>query len=180
MSFTGKILKFGAVAVAAGVAIKVGTDMYRKKKKEYALLEEDSRHDLIRKYTAFFDRKLVEIEDGPFEGCELKVFSSKLVLDLSRASIEKDVYISINVKGASLTVIMPAGQRVTTDVNNVFTKISDHLENAKSEHTVYLMGKAWGSNIEIVPEHIYMDNDAEEEYEDFNEILGDFGGTVKE
>lgn len=180
MSFTSRILKVGAVAVVAGVAIKVSTDKYRQKKKEYAMLEDDSRYDLIRKYTAFFDRKLVEIEDGPFEGCEIKSFGAKLVLDLSRAVIEKDVYISIDIKATSLIVILPAGQRAKTDFNNVFAKVIDNLENEESENTVYLVGKARGCKIEIVPEHIFMDNDAKEEFEDFNEILGDFAKTAED
>lgn len=180
MSFTSKVIKFGAVAVLAGVAIKVGTDKYREKKKEYAKIEEDSKHDLIRKYTSFFDRKLVEIEDGPFEGCELKTFSSKMVLDLSRAVIEKDVYVSIDVKGTSLTIILPEGCRVKTDINNIFTKLTNHLEGKKSDSTVFVVGKAWGSNIEISPEYVYMDNDAREEYEDFNEILGEYTDTAEE
>ena len=180
MSFTSKAIKIGAIAVLAGVAIKVGKDKYRQKKREYARIEEDSKHDLIRKYTSFFDRKLVEIEDGPFEGCELKSFSSKLVLDLSRAVIDKDVYVTIDVKGTSLTIILPEGQGVRTDINSVLAKVTNHLEGKKADHTVYIIGKAWGSNIEIAPEYIYMDNDVREEYEDFNEILGEYRDTAEE
>ena len=180
MSFTSKFLKFTAAAVIAGVAIKYGTDKYRQKKKEYARMEEDSKNDLLRKYTAFFDRKLVEIEDGPFEGCEIKSFSSKLVLDLSRAVLEKDVYISINVKGTSLTVILPAGQSVKTDINNIFTKVSNHAQRGKSDNVIYIIGRAWGSNIEIAPESVYMDDDVKVEQEDFNEILGGFGDVAEE
>ncbi len=180
MSFTSKLLKFTAVAVIAGVAIKYGTDKYRQKKKEYAKMEEESKNDLLRKYTAFFDRKLVEIEDGYFEGCELKSFSSKLVLDLSRAVFEKDAYISIDIKGTSLTVILPAGQSVKTNINNIFTRVTDHVQRVKSDNTVYIIGKAWGSNIEIAPESVYMDDDVKEELDDFHEIVGDLGDVAED
>ena len=180
MSFTGKVLKIGAAAVITGIAVKYGMDKYRRKKKEYIKLEEDSKDDLIRKYTAFFDRKLVEIEDGIFEGCELKTFSSKLVLDLSRATLEKDVYISIDVKGTSLTVVLPPGHGIKMDINNVFTKVTDHSKGIHSENTIYIIGRAWGSNIEIAPDTIYMDDDIKEEYDDFSEILSGVDATVRE
>lgn len=180
MSFTSKLLKFTVAAVIAGVAIKYGTDKYRQKKKEYAKMEEESKNDLLRKYTAFFDRKLVEIEDGSFEGCELKSFSSKLVLDLSRAVLEKDAYISIDVRGTSLTVILPVGQSVKTDINNIFTKVTNHVRGTGSDNTIYIIGRAWGSNIEIAPETVYMDDDVKEEQDDFHEILGDLGDVAED
>ena len=180
MSVTGKIIRFGAAAAVAGVAIKIGHDKYKQKKQEYKEIEEESKGDSIRKYTAFFDRKLVEIEDGPFEGCELKAFSSKLVLDLSRAVIEKDVYISFDIKGSSLTVIFPGGASVRTDINNIMTRVTNHLDSSHDENTYYLIGKAVGSNIEIVPENLYMDNDAKEEYEDYNDILDGFSETAED
>ena len=180
MSFTGKVLKIGAAAVITGVAVKCGIDKYRQKKLEYIKLEEESKNDLLRKYTAFFDRKLVEIEDGVFEGCELKTFSSKLVLDLSRATLEKDVYISIDVKGTSLTIILPTGQNIKTDINNIFTKVTDHSKGIHSGNTIYIIGRAWGSNIEIAPESVYMDDDIKEEYDDFSEILSGVDTAVRE
>ncbi len=180
MSFTGKLLKISAVAIVAGVAIKIGTDKYRQKKKEYARIEEKSKNDLIRKYTAFFDRKLVEIEDGSFEGCDIKSLGSKLVIDLSRAVIEKDVYISVDLKATSLTVILPSGQSVRSDINNIFTKVTDNTDSAESEHTIYIVGKARGCNVEIASDSVFMDDDIKEEYEDFNEIVGGFDNTAEE
>ena len=174
------LLKLAIGVAAAGVVIKIGRDKYKSKKRQYEEEEIQSAGDLIKKYTAFFDRKLVEVPAGPFEGCELKSFSSKLVLDLSRSILEKDVYISIDIKGTSLTVILPVGQSVKTDINNIFTKVSNHVQRGKSDNEIYIIGRAWGCNIEIAPESVYMDDDVKEERDDFNEILGDFGDVAEE
>ena len=180
MSVTGKVIKFGAAAAVAGVAIKLGYDKYKQKKQEYHDMEYETRNDPIRKYTAFFDRKLVEVEEGPFEGCEIKAFSSKLVLDLSRVTIEKDIYISFDIKGTSLTVIFPAGAGVRTDISNIMTKVTNHLERSEDKATFYFIGKGVASNIEIIPENLYMDDDAKEEFEDYNDILDGYAETAGE
>ena len=167
-----RILKIAIGAAALGIAAKLGYDKYKEKKREYRQEEEETRDDMIRKYTAFFDRKLVEIEEGAFEGCELKAFGSKLILDMSRAKLEKDIYVSFDVKGSNLTIILPAGVNTNVDISKNMSKISNYSEKrAKNSHTVYIIGNAIGSSIEIAPDNVYLDSDEEAEIVDFNEDI---------
>ena len=166
------LLKLAIGVAAAGVVIKIGRDKYKSKKKQYEEEELQSAGDLIKKYTAFFDRKLVEVPAGPFEGCELKAFSSKLILDLTRADIEKDVYISFNAKGSVISIITAKGVSVVTDVTESLSKTKNHSEKkSKDKPTVYLIGNAIGSTIEIVPENVYLDDDEAEEEMDMKDII---------
>ena len=166
------LLKLAIGVAAAGVAIKVGRDKYKSKKRQYEEEELESAGDLIKKYTAFFDRKLVEVPAGPFEGCELKAFSSKLILDLSRAEITKDVYISFNAKGSSLSIITAKGVGVVTDITETLSNVRNHADKKeKGKPVVYVIGNAVGSTIEIVPENVYLDDDEAEEEMDMKEIL---------
>ncbi len=167
-----RILKIAIGAAALGIAVKLGYDKYKEKKKEYRKEEEDTKDDIIRKYTAFFDRKLVEVEEGPFEGCELKAFSSKLILDMSRAKLEKDIYVSFDAKGSNLSIILPPGVNTNVDIARNLSRINNYSEKrAKNLHTVYIIGNAIGSSVEIVPENVYLDNDEEEENEDFADVI---------
>lgn len=166
------LLKLVIGAAAVGVAVKVGRDKYKSKKKQYEDEELESSRDLIKKYTAFFDRKLVEVPEGPFEGCELKAFSSKLTLDLSRANIEKDVYISFSAKGSSLSIITAKGVSVVCDITDNLSRIRNHSEKKEAgKPTIYLIGNAVGSTIEIVPENVYLDDDEAEEEMDMKDII---------
>ncbi len=170
---SNKILKLAIGTAVAGVAIKIGRDKYKSKKRQYEEEELQSANDLIKKYTAFFDRKLVEIPEGPFEGCELKAFSSKLILDLSRAQIVKDVYISFNAKGSFLSIITAKGVSVVTDINENLSRITNRSEKRKKDKPViYLIGNATGSTVEIVPENVYLDEDTAEEEMDMKEFMG--------
>ena len=166
------LLKLAIGVAAAGVAVKIGRDKYKSKKRQYEEEELESAGDPIKKYTAFFDRKLVEIPAGPFEGCELKAFSSKLILDLSRAEIVKDVYISFSAKGSTISIVTAKGVSVVTDISESLSKVKNHSEKKeKDKPVIYLIGNAIGSTIEVIPENVYLDDDEAEEDMDMKEFM---------
>ena len=81
---------------AAAVAGKVALDKFKKTKERFVKEENDSLDDEIRKYNAIGEKKVIEVEDEVFAGCELKSVASKTVLDLGLAVFEKDVYIKFS------------------------------------------------------------------------------------
>ncbi len=57
---------------AAAVAGKVAFDKFKQTKERFAKEENDSFDDEIRKYNAIGEKKVIEVEDEVFAGCELK------------------------------------------------------------------------------------------------------------
>lgn len=168
-----KIFKLIALTAVAGLSIKLLSDKYKKLKREYAQEEEESFADPIKKYTAFFERRLVEVPEGEFRGCELKALRSKLVLDLSRTDISKDVYISFTAKFSNISIIVPGSVKAEIDINKVFGDLMNYADNLGDDAPiVHVLGNSIASNIEILPENIYID-DEEEEDMDMEEILGE-------
>ncbi|MBS4900417.1 MAG: hypothetical protein KHZ87_06635 [Clostridiales bacterium] len=168
-----KLFKVIALAAVAGLSVKLISDKYKKLKREYAQEEEGSLSDPIKKYTAFFERRLVEVPEGEFRGCELKALHSKLVIDLSRTSIEKEVYISFTAKMSNISIIVPSKVRAELDVNKTFGDLMNYADNAGDDAPViHVIGNSIASNIEILPENIYIDDEEEEEM-DMKEILGE-------
>ena len=62
-------------------------------------------------------KKVIEVEDEVFAGCELKAVASKAVLDLGLAVFEKDVYINFSSNASSVTIILPEGVNATCDIS---------------------------------------------------------------
>ena len=131
---------------AAAVAGKVAFDKFKQTKERFAKEENDSFDDEIRKYNAIGEKKVIEVEDEVFAGCELKAVASKAVLDLGLAVFEKDVYINFSSNASSVTIILPEGVNATCDI-----------------HTVYIIGKAVCSNVEVIPVNFYVDEEDEED-----------------
>lgn len=168
-----KIFKLIALTAIAGLSIKLVSDKYKKLKREYAQEEEESLADPIKKYTAFFERRLVEVPKGEFRGCELKSFHSKLVLDLSRTTISKDVYISFTAKFSNISIIVPSNVNAKLDINKILGDLMNYADNLGDEAPiVHVLGNSMASNIEILPENVYIDDEEEEDI-DMEEILGE-------
>ena len=127
---------------AAAVAGKVAFDKFKQTKERFAKEENDSFDDEIRKYNAIGEKKVIEVEDEVFAGCELKAVASKAVLDLGLAVFEKDVYISRKIAG----------------VKNLVDNVDE-----EGIHTVYIIGKAVCSNVEVIPVNFYVDEEDEED-----------------
>ena len=102
---------------AAAVAGKVAFDKFKQTKERFAKEENDSFDDEIRKYNAIGEKKVIEVEDEVFAGCELKAVASKTVLDLGLAVFEKDVYINFSSNASSVTIILPEGVHATCDIS---------------------------------------------------------------
>ena len=83
---------------AAAVAGKVAYDKYKTVKEAFTKEENESVDAEVKKYNAIFEKKVVEVEDEEFSGCEIKTVGAKAVLDLGLAVFEKDVYINFNSK----------------------------------------------------------------------------------
>ena len=163
-----KLIKTVAGVGAIAVAGKVGYDKYKNVMKQFTQEENDSIDAEIKKYNAIFDKKVVEIEDEEFTGCEVKVIGAKAVIDLGLAVFEKDVYINFTSTASNLTIILPEGVNAASDVEKTFSGVKNLVENVDEEgiHTVYVIGKAVLSNIEIIPVNFYVDDD-----DDFEDVI---------
>lgn len=163
-----KLIKTVAGVGAIAVAGKVGYDKYKNVKKQFTQEENDSIDAEIKKYNAIFDKKVVEIEDEEFTGCEVKVIGAKAVIDLGLAVFEKDVYINFTSTASNLTIILPEGVNAASDVEKTLSGVKNLVENVDEEgiHTVYVIGKAVLSNIEIIPVNFYVDDD-----DDFEDVI---------
>ena len=163
-----KLIKTVAGVGAIAVAGKVGYDKYKNVKKQFTQEENDSIDAEIKKYNAIFDKKVVEIEDEEFTGCEVKVIGAKAVIDLGLAVFEKDVYINFTSTASNLTIILPEGVNAASDVEKTFSGVKNLVENVDEEgiHTVYVIGKAVLSNIEIIHVNFYVDDD-----DDFEDVI---------
>ena len=163
-----KLIKTVAGVGAIAVAGKVGYDKYKNVKKQFTQEENDSIDAEIKKYNAIFDKKVVEIEDEEFTGCEVKVIGAKAVIDLGLAVFEKDVYINFTSTASNLTIILPEGVNAASDVEKTFSGVKNLVENVDEEgiHTVYIIGKAVLRNIEIIPVNFYVDDD-----DDFEDVI---------
>ena len=105
------------------------------------------------------------MEDEVFSGCELKAVASKTVLDLGLAVFEKDVYINFLSNASSVTIILPEGVNATCDISRKIAGVKNLVDNVDEEgiHTVYIIGKAVCSNVEVIPVNFYVDEEDEED-----------------
>ena len=138
---------------AAAVAGKVAFDKFKQTKERFAKEENDSFDDEIRKYNAIGEKKVIEVEDEVFAGCELK------------AVFEKDVYINFSSNASSVTIILPEGVNATCDISRKIAGVKNLVDNVDEEgiHTVYIIGKAVCSNVEVIPVNFYVDEEDEED-----------------
>ena len=173
--FAKVVLGVGAAAVAG----KVVLDKFKQTKERYAKEENDSLDDEIRKYNAIGEKKVIEVEDEVFSGCELKSVASKTVLDLGLAVFEKDVYINFTSTGSCVTIILPEGVNATCDITRKMSGVKNLVDNVDEEgiHTVYVIGKAVCSSVEIIPVNFYVDEEDEED-SDFVDEDNDFDDSV--
>lgn len=160
------VLKLAVGIGAAAVAGKVAYDKFKAAKSKLTKEENDSAELEVRKYNAVCENRMVEIEDEEFMGCEVKAIASKMTLDLSLAVFEKDVYINFESICANVSIVLPDGVNVTCDIDKKLAKVGNYVENSDEDgiHTVYIIGKADLSNVEVVPVNFYVDD--EDDYED--------------
>lgn len=167
MAKKGSLLKTVIGLGSLAVAGKVAYDKYRNTKEKYVKEENESADDVVKKYNAIAESKVIEIQDEEFEGCEIKASASKVVLDLSLAVIEKDVYINFKSQASSVVIVVPEGVNVTCDIEKVASRVRNEVSNVDEEgiHTVYVIGNASVSNVDIIPVDFYGED---EDFEDEN------------
>lgn len=160
------VLKLAVGIGAAAVAGKVAYDKVKAAKSKLTKEENDSAELEVCKYNAVCENRMVEIEDEEFMGCEVKAIASKMTLDLSLAVFEKDVYINFESICANVSIVLPDGVNVTCDIDKKLAKVGNYVENSDEDgiHTVYIIGKADLSKVEVVPVNFYVDD--EDDYED--------------
>lgn len=178
MAKKGKFTKFVIGAGAVAVAGKVAYNKYKSTKEKFIQEENESIDNEVKKYNAICESKVVEIEDEEFAGCEVKTVASKMVIDLGLAVFEKDVYINFSSTASGVTIILPEGVNVACDIDKTVSGVRNLIDNVDEEgiHTVYIIGKAVVSNVEIIPVNFYVDDD---DFED-EEILEDEADFVDE
>lgn len=163
------LLKFAVGVGAAAVAGKVAYDKVKAAKNKLTKEEQDSAELEVRKYNAVCEKRDVEIEDEEFMGCEVKAIASKLTVDLSLAVFEKDVYINFESMIGNVSIILPDGVNVTCDIDKKLAGVHNYVGNTDEEgiHTVYIIGKAVLSSVEVIPVNFYVDDeDVEEDFDD--------------
>ena len=167
------VLKLAVGIGAAAVAGKVAYDKVKAAKSKLTKEENDSAELEVRKYNAVCENRMVEIEDEEFMGCEVKAIASKMTLDLSLAVFEKDVYINFESICANVSIVLPDGVNVTCDIDKKLAKVGNYVENSDEDgiHTVYIIGKADLSKVEVVPVNFYVDD--EDDYEDVEDDFED-------
>lgn len=163
-SFLKAALGIGSLAVAG----KVVYDKYKNTKEKYVKEEDESKDDIVKKYNAIAESKVIELQDEEFEGCEIKAVASKVVLDLSLAAIEKDVYINFKSQASCVIIVLPEGINVTCDIEKVASAVKNEVENSEEEGipTVYVIGTSNVSCVDIIPADFYCEDDDFEDDED--------------
>ena len=159
--------KSGIVKAAVGigavvVAGKVAYEKYKTTKSRYTKEEQDSADLEVRKYNAICEKKVVEVEDEEFVGCEIKSVASNTTLDLGLAVFEKDVYINFESVCSNVTIILPEGVNVACDIEKRIAGVHNLVENVDEDNS---------SNEEIVEET--SDNDESSEKISENEEFSD-------
>jgi hypothetical protein len=162
-----KFLKTVLTLSALGAASKVAFDKYKDVKSKFEQEESESLSFEIKNYNAIFQHKVVEVDDEEFTGCEVKSIGSRTVIDLGLAVFEKDVYVDFTSVASSVTIVLPEGVNAACDVDKRVSVVTNLVQNTDEEgiHTVYVIGKAYASKIEVVPVDFYVDS--EDDFEDF-------------
>ena len=114
------------------------------------------------------------LEERGLVCCEKKSVASNTTLDLGLAVFEKDVYINFESVCSNVTIILPEGVNVACDIEKRIAGVHNLVENVDEEgiHTVYVIGKATLSKVDIIPVNFYVDDDDVEDIlaeDDFDE-----------
>jgi hypothetical protein len=173
MDKVGRFGKYGGQYVPETVMtavheLEAAYDKYKETKEKFVKEENDSVDAEIRKYNAIAEKKIVEIEDEEFVGCELKSVAAKTTLDLGLAVFEKDVYVNFSSVCSNVTIILPEGVNVVCDVDRICSGVRNLVENSDEDgiHTVYIIGKAVATSLEVIPVDFYVDDDDVEDLDD--------------
>jgi hypothetical protein len=163
-----KFLKTVLALGTIGVASKAAYDKYKEVKAKFEQEESESQGFEVKNYNAIFQsNKVVEVDDEEFTGCEVKAIGSKIVIDLGLAVFEKDVYVDLTSVASSVTIVLPEGVNAACDVEKRVSAVTNLVQNTDEDgiHTVYIIGKADASKVEVVPVDFYVDSD--DDFEDF-------------
>ena len=74
-------------------------------------------------------------------------------------------YINFSSNASSVTIILPEGVNATCDISRKIAGVKNLVDNVDEEgiHTVYIIGKAVCSNVEVIPVNFYVDEEDEED-----------------
>ncbi|MFR2511761.1 MAG: hypothetical protein ACLS9K_06900, partial [Lachnospira eligens] len=77
----------------------------------------------------------------------------------------KRMYINFSSNASSVTIILPEGVNATCDISRKIAGVKNLVDNVDEEgiHTVYIIGKAVCSNVEVIPVNFYVDEEDEED-----------------
>ncbi len=158
------VLKTVVGVAAAAVAGKVVYDKYKNTKEKFAKEEEESICEDVKKYNAIGTNKAIEVEDEVFNGCEVKAVASKMLVDLSYATIEKDAYINFSSSASSVLIVLPDGVNAVCDIEKVASNVNNEVENSEENpYTVFIIGKANLSTVEVLPFSAFLEDKIEED-----------------
>lgn len=94
MAKKSKFAKAVVALGAIGVASKIAYDKYKNVKDDFVKEETASAEDDVKKYNAIFEKKVVEVEDEEFMGCEVKAVGQRQLSTLDLQYLKR-MYILI-------------------------------------------------------------------------------------
>lgn len=164
-SFIKTVIGIGSVVVAG----KVAYNKYKVTRDKFEKEENESAEDEVKKYNAIATSRTIEYDANEvFTGCDIKAVGAKVVLDLSVASIEKDVYVNFKTDASSFVIVLPEYVNVVCDVEKVASLVRNEvINNMEGCPTVYVMGESKLSVIDVIPVDFYDEADESDDESDF-------------
>ncbi len=138
-SAIGKIVKVAAVLTAVNVVVKA----YAKHRKTVAEQKEAATQDSPYKvYDVFGDGKNVELE-GRITGADMRCLFGGISMDISKADLEKDVYIDMDIWFGGVDIKIPTGVNVSYEGKCLAGGIAKMTSDYEGEdvRTVHITGK---------------------------------------
>lgn len=138
-SVTGKLL--GAVVVLA--ALNMAAKTYAKYRRKLADQKEAATKDSPYKvYEVFGNGKSIELEER-LTGADIRCFVGGIRLDLSKAELERDVYIDVNIIFGGVDIKVPEGVNISYEGSCICGGIAKSVADYEGEDvsTVHITGK---------------------------------------
>lgn len=140
---------------AAAIAVKFA---YEKAKEERLALkeeEEESSHDVIQKYNAFLQSRVITPYNSridEFEGCDVTAVCAEVVIDLRGCKISRDIYVSLKLRHSSVQILLPKDLGIELQGRNKLSRINNAADE-EGQNKLYLICDVLMSRVDIVREH---------------------------
>ncbi|MBQ9120614.1 MAG: hypothetical protein IJY09_11280 [Lachnospiraceae bacterium] len=146
-SVLGKVLGAAAVLAAVGALIKTYGAHRRKIAEQKEAATKDSSYKV---YEVFCNGKSIEVTEG-FAGADIRCFVGGICLDLSKAELEKDVYIDLHNSFGGIEIKLPEGVNVSDEATCICGGVAKLVDDYEGEdvRTVHITGKTFFGGLAI-------------------------------